>query len=251
MKRILTALILAALPIIPSLASADEKAGVYVTPKFVYGFTVMNDMQDEQSPGTVDAFVKGSRNDHAFGGALAIGYDFDKKFQIPVRTELEYSMFSEVSGKKSEMDASDFPDIYRDTVKQTLHIQTLFVNVYYDFHNSTSFTPYIGGGLGLAFIRAKGNWDWINTTAPPLIRGVDYNSHSAGAKNATNFAWNVGAGVAYAITDTISVDLGYRFSGLGGAKSEWKWHDGGGAGFRVKTKDIYMHQVLFGLRFTF
>ena len=35
--------------------------------------------------------------------------------------------------------------------------------------------------------------------------------------NETNtvFAWNAGAGVAYAITDNLSADLAYRFVGLG------------------------------------
>ena len=34
-------------------------------------------------------------------------------------------------------------------------VQTLFANAYWDFHNSTAFTPYLGGGLGMGFIKTK------------------------------------------------------------------------------------------------
>jgi opacity protein-like surface antigen len=46
------------------------------------------------------------------------------------------------------------------------------------------------------------------------------------------------------------VDLGYRFAGLGSANTKWEF-DEDGDGARFKTKNVYMHQLMLGMRFGF
>ena len=86
MKRIIGLLVLAALLVTPTLAFATGQTGAYVAPKFVYGFTQMMRMQSSDD----DVPRIGNKNDNAWGGALAIGYDFYRQNRIPVRAELEY-----------------------------------------------------------------------------------------------------------------------------------------------------------------
>ena len=258
MKRIIGMLALAALLITPSLAFA-EQIGVYVAPKFVYGYTQMQRMKapgvyDSGTPISIPSNKIGNKTDNAFGGALAIGYDFNKKFQVPVRAELEYAIFSEVSGKRSWDGNYPFfdgvPSNNNVSTKQKLQIQTLFVNAYYDFRNSTAFTPWVGAGLGMAFINSKGNFFFDDP-------GYDPDEHfglSLSSKTSTNFAWNVGAGVAYDFTSNISLDLGYRFAGLGKAETKSATGENGYNEFltaKAKTSNVYMHQLMLGLRFTF
>jgi opacity protein-like surface antigen len=245
----------------PPLPVAAGQLGIYVAPKFIIGFTQMQGMKTNgvYAPYTEVPFSHkiGNKTDNAFGGALAVGYDFNKKFQVPVRTELEYSIFSEVSGKKSSDNFLDYGPNYSASAKQKLQIQTLFLNAYYDFHNDTAFTPYIGGGLGLAFINSKGSFTYA--VQPPAVTDDFKYALSPGSKNSTNFAWNIGAGVAYDINDNISLDLGYRFAGLG--KAETKSASGVfdvnvqnadvSLTAKGKTSNVYMHQVMLGLRFTF
>lgn len=45
------------------------------------------------------------------------------------------------------------------------NIQTLMLNAYWEFHNSTKFTPYIGAGIGLAFLQTDGS------VTPTMTRG--------------------------------------------------------------------------------
>jgi len=254
MRRIIGLLALAALLITPSLAFATGQSGIYVAPKFIYGFTQMNGMKGHMAfDGEAETARIGNKNDSAWGGALAIGYDFYKQNRTPVRAELEYAVFSNVSGKRSWHEAYEEGgfDIEENwSAKQKLQVQTLFVNAYYDFRNDTAFTPWVGAGLGMAFINSKGNAglsldvDGIN----------EFNeSVSIGSKTNTNFAWNVGAGVAYAVTEAVSLDLGYRFAGLGKAETRTRKVDidGDSLSLRAKTKNVYMHQVMLGLRFTF
>ncbi|MCL2591578.1 MAG: outer membrane beta-barrel protein [Betaproteobacteria bacterium] len=245
MKRILGSLVLVVTLLTPSLSLAYEQIGLYVAPRVTYGYTQMDKTRDEWSINNYSSAVNKNMKDNVYGYGLAVGYDFNKRFRAPVRAELEYSVFSEASDEKSAWGDYYYGLDRVTTIRQKLQTQTLFVNGYFDFRNATAFTPYVGGGLGLAFIKVRGSYGWADFYGgnPGLSHSVSLRS-----KSTTNFAWNIGAGAAYAINDNISLDLGYRFASLGGAKTEWadNFHD-----VRIKSKDVYMHQVTLGLRVAF
>ncbi len=248
MKRFLSLLALVGMMTFPSLALAGDQIGVYVTPKFIAGWTVMDNMKTKWGEGADPGFAMniGDKTKGTVGGGLAIGYDFSRQFQVPVRMELEYAAFSEVKGSKSgSVSAADVGFDGHWSAKQKLQIQTLFLNAYYDFHNSTAFTPYVGAGIGMAFLNTKGDIGGWDDTAG------DGTSGSTGSRTVTNFAWNVGAGVGYDITENFTVDLGYRFAGLGEAQTKWIKDDTGYNWAKAKAEAVYMHQVMLGLRVTF
>lgn len=143
--------------------------GVYVEPKI--GVDAMMGSYLERSGRNENA---GFGSNASIAGALSIGYDFWYVYDVPVRLEGEYSIRS----------TAHF-DHDGETVKAVAP-QTIFANVYYDYHNETDFTPYIGGGVGAAFVGTE-----------------------------SNFAWNAGTGVAYSITDNLKASLGYRFVSFG------------------------------------
>ncbi|MCL2102827.1 MAG: outer membrane beta-barrel protein [Syntrophorhabdaceae bacterium] len=211
MKRVTGLLALTMLLVVPSLALGSGQTGVYIAPKLIYGY------QTDYDIGLlgIDFNFEG---DSVFGGALAVGYDFSNKKNIPLRLELEYALFS-----KAENEASLFGVNFDSGLNATA--STLFLNAYYDFRNSSAITPYLGVGLGMAFVELKG-----------------YGVVFGGAKESgTNFAWNLSAGVAYTLANSpISLDLGYRFVSLGKAPAE---------GLDADT--LFMHQVLLGMRFSF
>ena len=81
MKRILGVLLLVGVMVTPTIASAGEQIGIYVAPKFVYGLTQMDSFKGHfNEAGDSYSQSGGSRTDDTFGGSIAIGYDFDKKF---------------------------------------------------------------------------------------------------------------------------------------------------------------------------
>ena len=213
MKRILASLLCLGLLAVAVPAKQASAEGVYVAPKIIWGVTQLQGIEDS-------AFSRKNKIDNVFGGALAVGVKAN-----PARVELEYGVFSEASGKNN---ADDFD------VKLKTQAQTLFVNAYFDIDTATPFTPYVGAGLGLAFLRSKGNWNILDV------------SESYGSKTKTNFAWNLGAGVAYDFTQNVALDLGYRFAGLGKARTGTDIADD-----RARAKNVYMHQFMLGLRFSF
>jgi opacity protein-like surface antigen len=83
------------------------------------------------------------------------------------------------------------------TVADEGNVQTwaLMANAWIDLGNSSTFTPYIGGGIGYAISKFDGG---------AVYDGVD-----------GNFAWQLGAGVDVAVSDTTSLGLGYRYFDAG------------------------------------
>jgi opacity protein-like surface antigen len=250
MKKVLVLCVAAACFCLSSgQAKAADQLGVYVAPKFVYGFTMMDKLKgtimNEDSAGS----KSGAKDDSAWGGAVAIGYDFYKRFQVPVRAELEYAAFSKVEGKISESEGT----MYYAGFKQKMDIQTLFVNAYFDLKTGWYVNPYVGAGVGVAFIEAKGKLDLVDNedADDPFSLAL-----STGSKSNSNFAWNVGAGLGWEPLDWLTVDLGYRFVGLGTVKTATGTYqpDPGIPVFlqtKGKVTDLYMHQVALGFRFTF
>jgi opacity protein-like surface antigen len=242
MKPIIGSLALAALLSVPSLAQA-EGTGLYVAPKAGLGWLNGYDMKYVFSNGEdSDKYSVGS--DSTYSGAIAVGYDF-KRLGVPVRAELEYALFSNAKSKeKKRFDYTyDWAEV---NLRPTIGIKTLFANGYYDFHNSSAFTPYVGLGLGLSFVdmKVKGRTEWGEDDTV-----TDVFTFSFGKKTTTNFAWNLSGGFSYALTDRIGLDLGYRFAWIGKGKTK-KGYDYDEYEY-CKAKDLHLHQVMLGMRYSF
>jgi len=69
----------------------------------------------------------------------------------------------------------------------------LLFNVYYDFVNDTRLTPFVGAGIGASRVEV-----------------TDVTDNFKSVKDLV-FAWQVGGGLAYAITDRVFADLKYRY----------------------------------------
>lgn len=213
---------------------------------FYFGLKFIDSIQSSGSvstSGVVDWFDAGQYTQNTIGGGVFAGFDFFPSTKIPVRAELEYAIRTNAQNEwglkdgalKQTLNAAG-ADI---NLKYQWNLQTLFLNGYYDFRNDSAFTPYVGAGLGLGFIDNKIE---IETTGP----GVNYSNSKS--KLNTVFAWNVGAGVSYAITDNISADLAYRFVGLG--YNEVYSANDLGLDTKVSTSP-YANEFSLGVRFTF
>ncbi len=211
-------MVLALTLIAPSIASAAQ--GFYLAPKFM--MTVQNTGTVERS-GNLAGYGVDNHSQFTLGGAIAAGYDFWFSHMIPIRAELELALRG--NGENSENGR------YGDT-KLTTNSTTLLANFYYDFHNSTAFTPYVGAGIGLAF-----NYLGVDVHDYGYDRGYSCDDRS------TNFAWQVGAGVAYSFNENMAIDAGYRYLDLGYTETK-------SAGTSVGIRP-YNHEVMLGLRIGF
>ncbi|WP_022666741.1 outer membrane protein [Desulfospira joergensenii] len=76
---------------------------------------------------------------------------------------------------------------------------SLMFNGYVEFENKTQITPYVGAGLGINRIEHKGYAKYGGGTT------VNFDTSE------TVFAWSVTAGLAWNLSDTLALDLSYRY----------------------------------------
>ncbi|SDF86792.1 outer membrane protein [Desulfovibrio legallii] len=225
MKRIIAALALVLTLALPGMAAA-EGTGMYLAPKFLMSIqSTGNTERTDALAGTgVDSY-----NQFTLGGAFALGYDFWPQQMLPLRAEVEFALRG--NNEKTWSDGGQ----YIQEVKGTWNSSTLFANLFWDFHNDSAFTPYVGAGLGLAF-----NYVGYDFT--------DNNGNKFSADDRfTNFAWNVGAGVAYNFNENFAIDASYRFVGLGYNEVS---ATNGGRKYEIGNRP-YNNEFMVGLRFAF
>ena len=185
---------------------------------------------------------------HAFGGLLAVCYDLNNALKVPVRAELEFGLFSKAKTENNSYTRRNDGGIERDDSKLDIDIKTLFVNVNYDFRNSSAFTPYLGAGLGVAFVDAKFKGSGFDS------QDVDSGwSLSLKKDSSVNFAWNLHLGMTYAFTDMVGLDLGYSFIsvGKGKTKNDSFSDDDPTSRAQCKTENLFIHQLALGARLSF
>lgn len=119
---------------------------------------------------------------------------------------------------------------------------SLMANAYWDIHrfefNQIALTPYLSGGLGVAF----------HSTGRLCIY---QNPNTVLVKSASNadFAFQVGAGVGVGLSERFDLDLGYRYVDLGRFKTGT---DGDLVDLSTPVRgDISGHELKMGLRYSF
>jgi len=209
----------AALALSCSAANATD-LNPYVSAKFLYSDIKADVKETMNLYGIGSDSWKEKANDNVFGASLAFGLS-NKLPHGALRTEFELNIRD-----KAE---KTYHDILK-TWKNSVEAHSLMLNLYYDFDTGTKFNPYFGGGIGLARVEGKVKED-----------GESY------SKKANNLAWQLGAGVAYALTDNVSIDAGYRYTDMGDVEKTIS-----GPGGYIKAKfDVSAHEFLLGLRYKF
>ena len=199
----------------------------------------------------------GSRWQNKFDGATgilagaAVGYSFAGQhpnsswggFRVEVEYLYRQSNYDQASDIRTE--SGESRDKLRDEIVQatdrigSLSSHNLFGNLFYDFRNTSRFTPYIGigGGFGFTDIENGGAWarnsdpDRI-TTGSGLPNADEIRRNLAGTVSVgqptlsdTLFGLQVLFGVDYAITEAMSLGLKGRwvnFSSFRDDRVDWQ-----------------------------
>ncbi|MFO1034375.1 MAG: porin family protein [Hyphomicrobiales bacterium] len=133
----------------------------------------------------------GSPDDSTWAGGAGVGYRYSDNMRADIT--MDWSGKYDLGGGDG------------------LSTSAVLGNVYYDLHNSTMFTPYVGLGAG---------YGWVNGTGAV----TDKSGFAVGAK----------AGLSVDLTSNIAVDTGYQFQDI-----------------MVTGADVREHRVMTGLRFSF
>jgi len=185
------------LMMLPGVSSAAEKIQPYISAQV--GGTYLTDAQisDYYGGASLD-FVPG------FSAGLAGGVKYGM-FRVEGEFGYQINEIDSINSYDTEEDG-----LYTGEGKGDMSAYTFLVNGYADFDTGTPVTPFVTAGMGMAIVQLN---DFF---------GGDYNDKV--------FAYQVGAGITYAINPKMNVDLKYRYlatadPGLGGMDAEFASHN--------------------------
>ena len=185
-------------------------------------------------PGFLGGTWQKDFDDDVFAGSLAFGM---KKNNL--RGELEGSVYQ---NSKKTIKFSTASGYKFNPFTAEVQINTLLFNVFYDFPTDSPFSPFVGAGIGISHI--KGKYKTVDTDG----------SHSESHKK-TNLSWQIGAGISYALSGTVNLDLAYRYTYFGKAKLQafvgCEPDLGRYASDHTEIKGLTSHSLSAGIRFTF
>ena len=175
--------------------------GLYIAPKFIYAHSDTTGWID------LDPTLKPFFHDDTFGNAIALGRIYKLPIPMELRFEIEYATTTpledtsivRISAPPSSTGTTT-TDLLVDFSTQS---QTVFINLFIDYANSSNFTPYLGAGVGMVF----------NTTQLDVgVQGVNAVNLSFDKEYSQTFAASGHAGLVIDLTNFMALDLGYRFT---------------------------------------
>ena len=234
MKKLLAALLLT----LPTMAVAIDLEGYYITAKGGISKSMDTGVTDIINADPTDFFLEDNDLGTGWAGGLSVGKYLTNKF----RMELEFTRRGGLEYNALSSDPSNF--FYE---KAHISSNALFVNGLYDFQpfsvKSSSITPYIGGGIGIA--RNKmGMQKEIDGASGDVLETWDSNSISS-------FAYKLSVGTLVSFTEKVSLDLNYQYVNLGDFKGRVESNSGyiytrGIHGGEIKTQEL-----MVGLQYKF
>ncbi|WP_350335154.1 outer membrane protein [Coralliovum pocilloporae] len=235
-KSLISAAMLAVVPVAASAADLPEppivdidfeESGTWYLRGDV-GFVYQSTDSDFTNPSTrVDIFWEDL--DHTFVIGAGIGYQVNEWFRTDVTVDYRVDASFYGLAVCTTVGCSGFSQ-----EKSSIESYTLLWNAYLEYEVLEGLRPYIGGGIGAAYVNV-GNHFGVNP---------DGSSTPFGGDGQWNFAWALMAGVSLDVTENLLLDANYRYVNLGEVSSA-----DDGFGGQINHEDIDAHEVRVGFRY--
>jgi len=189
---------------------APFSKGPYLSAGMLYGRQSLNSItSQEQISGAVqiDAMNPFKVNSDELGFYIAGGKVWPMN-SWQLRTELQYNYHGKLSGSINPafppppLGIPSFDTSFQTSVKA----QSAFFNAFFQKSLADRFSAYVGGGVGVANKKASSTM----AIASPPWPAQDSQSHSS-----TDFAWQLGIGGTYQMTNQVAINLAFMHSDLG------------------------------------
>lgn len=233
------------LPALPPPPPLETPAPVEFTGWYLRGDVGagLNWMQDFRSSDA--SLVPGFAYDGTSLGTQAIigagvGYQFNNWFRADITGEYRTGSHFHAIESYNNIYGVGF-DQYSGIVRNAV----VLANGYFDLGTWWGFTPFVGGGVGVAFSQFHGLTD--TGLGPDNIGAFG----SAPDKSSTQFAWALMAGVDYSITPNWKVELSYRYLDMGRVSSNPIICSCGQPGGEVQSFRMASNDIRVGVRYLF
>lgn len=165
-------------------------------------------------------------------GLLGVGIGMKVDDQVRIEGNLSYYSPFDVDGR----------DGAGNTISTELESIGAMLSIFYDieqvhdFVGSDTFTPYVGGGVGISML----DTDAMTTSGSASEPGTEV----------YNLTYALQAGLGTKITDTLTLDFGYKFINMGQFEQDGGVSNGANSK-TTKFDDLIVHEFKAGVRFQF
>ncbi|WP_370980265.1 outer membrane protein [Agaribacterium sp. ZY112] len=174
-------------------------------------------------------------------GAISLGYSFNKNLRIEGRIAYRDTSFNDRQVGTGERAGEEY--ILNGEFKST----TFTVEGFYDFANSTAFTPYVKAGLGIADNTYTARLGGAGVAGFDPFDGKTDGYYDAYADDdSTELSWNLGAGANIAVSERVSIYGEYQYASFGDVSTG---QDSFTDGFKIDNASA--NELSLGLRFEF
>lgn len=226
----------------PAYEPAPEFGGWYIRGDLDYHWSSLRG--SEYITYGVDGFGNPAPGTSSFDsasldGAMSLGAGVGYQINRYLRADLtaDYWFSSDFRGSTSGV-CGGLPCVSSDESSYSTWL--LLANAYADLGTYHGFTPYVGAGIGGAYVQ----WDDLHNT-------IDGDTTTHDGSSNWRFAWALMAGTSYCLTDKLKLDVGYRYTRVnGGRMFELAPTTGPGAGPGFDD-GFNVHEARAGLRYQF
>lgn len=239
-----------ALIAVPAAMAADLPPPVYepvpVPPPAVGGWYLRGDIgykiYGNPTVDFSDSIIGADFDDEEFDDTGVIGVGVGYKFSRWLRADLtlDYEWAADFEGTTFCPPAT-CGGVGGDNIETAeISAWTALANLYVDLGNYRGFSPYVGAGAGVAYVK-------IDDITSDNFGGVTIDWGDA---DDWNFAWALMAGVAYDFSPNLALDVGYRYLNLGSVSTDTIITGAGDDG-DFTYDDLEAHEIRVGMRYTF
>jgi opacity protein-like surface antigen len=194
-----------------------------------------------------------------FNGGIGFGYRFTDYLRADATVDYLRGRFDGTTVSATPcLDPIANPGYASTTCRSedsaTFEALSPMVNAYADLGTYAGFTPYLGAGVGLAFVR----WNDLTNEqycvdggavcpAPAYIGATTHAGESS-----WRFAWAAMAGVSYDVSKNTKIDVGYKYRHISGGNMfgfDSATASAGATGVQGKDGGFSQHEVRVGLRY--
>lgn len=164
-----------------------------------------------------------------------VGYEWNNWLRFDVTAEYRAKTQVKAYGSYTS-GGGTYGDYYQGQLKSWVFLANAFV----DLGTWECFTPFVGAGVGGAYVTMA---DLTDTGLGTSGRGTGRNSSN------WNFAWALYAGIGYNVTKNLNIDLTYRYLSYGEVTDTIDCAGGCNAD-SYKFSNLHSHDIMLGLRWT-
>ena len=177
-----------------------------------------------------------------------VGYQINQNFRVD--WTLDYYASTDFTGSSALNVACSDGTVgaicsYSDN--SSFSATTFLANAYVDIGNWHGFTPYVGAGVGGAYV----TWDTLNNVERQVsgATATTYARDTHAGESGWRFAYGLHAGASYDLSANLKIDAGYSYTNIAEGEMVGFGSTSGLAGTQAYHGEMEIHTFRLGLRY--